>query len=101
MARGARQCRQLTRWTGLDCESGDGQLDAKARAAPDFGLDLNDAFMSADDAVADREAQTHARLSLRREERIEDAQANFFAHADACVADRDFDLVAELLRRKR
>src|ERR1051326_3790090 len=77
------------------------ELDAEGRAAPDLRLDLDRALVPADDAVADREAETHPGLALRREERVEDARAHILAHPGSGVGDADLDAVADLAGRER
>src|SRR5438445_586684 len=70
------------------------ELDGERRALAELALHVELGVVAGHDAVDDAEAEAGASLPLGGEERIEDALAHVFRHADARIADAAQDVIA-------
>src|SRR5207302_6452246 len=70
------------------------ELDGERRALAELALDVELGVVAGHDAVDDAETEAGTALALGGEERIEDALAHVFGHADAGVADAAQDVIA-------
>src|SRR5262249_940658 len=62
-----------------------------------FAVDLDGAFVAADDTETDGQTHSRARLAFGRKERIEKTLLHFRRHAGAGICDADHHAVADFL----